>query len=116
MALDLRVSVDPIFEAFGVAATVTRPAPEDTDIDTTVVWESPLTEAMPGAGEFSRQEWRRVMSLRLDEVPTAPRGTIILAPEVKGGTIERWRVEGPDRIVPDLVRVVVVRDPAVPED
>lgn len=99
------------FDTHGVEATVTRPYPDDTPITTRVIWALPTTDPFPVSGEFGRQEARRVMALRRDEVPTVPKHTIVLAPERAGGTIQRWRVEGPDRIEADHARMVVVPDP-----
>lgn len=108
---DARVPLDPLFATFGVPATVTLPA--ETAIETTVVWPPPSTLEMPAPGEFSRREPQRVMALRRDEVPRVPRGTIILAPEQLGAEEQRWRVEGPDQVEVDLVRVFVALDPEV---
>lgn len=109
--LDLRVPTDPIFQAFGVSATVTRPAPDETPITTTVAWMTPQTVDGLIGGSITRREARRIAALRLDEVPTVPRGTLIDAPEELGGEVKRWFVESVDRIEPDLGRYVVVHRP-----
>lgn len=108
---DARVPLDPLFATFGVPATVTPP--NETAIETTVVWPPPSTLEMPAPGEFSRREPQRVMALRRDEVPRLPRGTIVLAPETLGAEVQRWRVDGIDQVEVDLVRVIVVSDPEV---
>lgn len=100
------------FDVLGLPATVTRPYPDDTPIATRVVWVLPATDGMPTGIELQRQEARRVMAIRLEDVPTVPRGTIVEAPEVGGADDQRWRVEGPDRVEADHVRVIVVPDPA----
>jgi hypothetical protein len=108
---DLRVPVDPIFQAFGVPATVTRPHPDDTPITTTIVWGAwPTEDAVDGFG-LQRREPRRVLSIRYDQVPTLPRGSLVDAPEVLGGVTKRWRVDMPERLDPDIGRFVVIPDP-----
>lgn len=103
--------MDPIFSAFGVPATVTRPDPNDTPVATTIVWGSWLTEDALGGSQVQRREPKRVLSVRLDQVPTLPRGSVIEAAEVAGGTSKRWRVDGLERLETDLGRYVVVHDP-----
>lgn len=109
---DARVAVDPIFTAFGVPATITwRPPNDDTALVTTVVWHSWMTEdAIPG-GSVQRREVKRVMAIRLDEVPPLPRGSLCEAAEEAGGAVKRWRVDGLERLESDLARYIVVFDP-----
>jgi hypothetical protein len=97
-----------IAEAFGLPATVTRPAPDDTPIETTVVWVAPLPEEMPVGGTFRRQEPRRIASLPLAEVPTVPRGTVIEAAEAEGLETQTWRVDGIERVEFDHTRAIVL--------
>lgn len=103
--------MDPIFSAFGVPATVTRPAPDDTPIETTVIWSPPDTVESPGGAVFQRADQRRVLTVRRDEVPTVPRGTQVVAAERDGDDIQHWRVDGPMRADADLIQVIVVPDP-----
>ncbi len=99
------------FGVHGMPATVTRPFPDDTPIVTRVVWVLPSTDAVPLGADFQRQDVRRVVALRRDEVPTVPTRTIVVAPETAGGADQRWRVEGPERMEADHGRYVVVLDP-----
>jgi hypothetical protein len=106
---DIRPGLVPMLEAFGVPATVTRPAPNDTPIDTTALWIAPLPQDVPlGGGEFTRQEPRRVLALPLSEVPTVPTKTLIEAPEALGLPTQTWIVDSIDRIEYDHVRVMVL--------
>lgn len=94
-----------------VDATVTRPFPDDTPIETRVIWLAPITGGVPTGLEFQRRDVRRVLAVRRDEVETVPRGTFIEAPEHPGQDDQRWRVDAIDAEFPDHVRVVVVPDP-----
>lgn len=96
------------FDVLGVDATVTRPQPDDVPIATRVIW---LTAATEGFTEMQRREARRVMALRRDDVPTAPLGTLVLAPDPEGGPIRRWRVDGFERFDTATIRVTVVAFP-----
>lgn len=100
------VPISPVFSAFALPATVTRPG--QAPIDTAIVWIQPLTQDFPVGTEFTLREWRRVGALRLDEVPTAPTGTVIVAAEIEGGPLKTWRVDGIEKIEADHVRVVVI--------
>lgn len=95
--------------AFGVPATVTRPAPEDTTpIETTVAWVNATTDALPEGLDLQRAEHIKLMSLSLTDVPTVPRLTVIVAPEIKGGDDKTWQVESEISRQFDEVRVLVV--------
>ena len=93
MALDLRVPMDPLFAAFGVPATVTRPVPEDEPLEATGVWVSEDAMEMPGNSALRRREQIRVMAFRRSEVATIPTGTLVVAPELLGGDERTWRVD-----------------------
>jgi hypothetical protein len=107
---DLRVPLDSALEAFGVPATVTRPAPDDTPIVTTGFWVSPLEETRPYGTDFQRRDPRRVFVLSRTTVPTLPRGTKVLAPEVLDGLVMTWRVDGLDgAVAQDHWRAVLIQ-------
>ena len=108
MADDLRVPLDPIFEALGVPAVVTRPAPDDVPIETTVVWVSPLTLEVPAGTELRRREQRHLGSFMRAEVPTLPRGTVVVAAEVKGGTELAWQVDAILQVDADEYRALLI--------
>lgn len=94
--------------AHGVAATVTRPAPDDTPIDTTAIWQTePNQDAQPFGSDFIKTEPRRVLALPRSDVPTVPRGTLIVAPEATGGANKNWRADGLERTTADTWRVLV---------
>lgn len=104
----MEIPLEPIFAAFGLAADVTTPDAE-SPITTTVVWSSVETDDVPGGSAFQRREPLRVAGLKRSEVPTVPRGTLIVAPEVLGGAVKTWRVDGTDRVDVDMVRVIVMQ-------
>lgn len=111
---DLRELVrDVNFNVHGVPATVTRPYPDDTPIETSVIWLQPITNDVPVGVDFQRREPERVLGIRLDEVPTVPRGSVILAPERVGSVVSRWRVDALASLDADHGRYVVVPYPAV---
>lgn len=108
MALDLRPSLDEPMEAFGLPAVVSVPG-EDA-VETSVLWLPADPTDVPEGAIFGRQEPRKVLALRRDEVPSVPVGTVIEAAEILGGTTKTWTVEGPTVYEPDHVRVMVVQD------
>jgi len=105
---DLRPDFSTARAAFGVPATVTRPAPDDTPIDTEVIWLPPPPTDVPFGLELQRQEPKRILSIPLADVPTVPTGTLIACPEVLAGAVQQWTVDGFDRYEFDAVRVIVV--------
>jgi len=104
LALDLNTG------AFGVAATVTRPFPDDTPIVTRGVWvTAPLEETQPFGTDFKRRDPRRVFAVSKATVPTLPRGTTVIAPLPEGGADKTWRVDGYDReVVQEQHRVILI--------
>lgn len=106
--MDLRPSLDPALSAFGVSVVVTRPDYDDTPIATTGFWLSPLTDDQPVGTDFTRREPRRVLVVPRAAVPTAPRGTLVTAPELEGGASRTWRVDGFQQVAdPDHFRLIV---------
>jgi hypothetical protein len=100
--------VPPLLAVFGLPATVTRPAPDDTPIATTAIW---VTEAMeesrPFGTDFQRREPRRLLALPRADLATLPRGTVIAVPEMSGAASKAWRVDGLDQVDPQFWRVIV---------
>jgi hypothetical protein len=112
--IDLVRNINFANQIGAVDAVVTRPAPDDTPIDTRVIWITTRSEDVPIGAEFTRREPnQRVMALRRDQVPTVPRGTIVLAPEQRGGPILGWRVDSFELQEVDNHRVRVLRAPEV---
>ncbi len=99
---------DTVFGAFSVSGTVTRPAPDDTPITATLVWQTPTTEELFGG---QHREPKRVIVIRRDQVPTVPRGTQIVAPLTPTGTPQPWRVDGLERLEDSIGRYLVIPDP-----
>lgn len=96
-----------IYDAMGVPAVVTRPAPDDTPIQTTLIWVEQSTPDVPG-GAAPRRDPRRVAALRAVDVPTLPRGTRVSAPELQSGPARSWKVDGTDAVTADELRVVLL--------
>lgn len=95
-----------VMRAFGVPATVTRPglAP----ITTTVAWVNDQTDGMPGGMDLQRSEHLKLMAISLSDVPTVPKKTVIVAPEIKGGANKNWQVDSTVGRKFDEVRVLVL--------
>jgi len=92
----------------GVPATVIRPAPENAPIATTVIWVvEPVGDGQPYGTDLRRGDPRLVMAIAKADVPTLPRGTLIEAPDVAGGSNATWLVDGFDRVLADQWRAIV---------
>ena len=93
----------------GVAATVTRPAPDNTPIVTTAIWQTtaPLDEDRAYGTDFQRRQPRRILAIPRSAVATMPRGTVIVAPGQPGGADETWHVDGLEPVQADTWRVIV---------
>lgn len=92
----------------GFDIVVTRPAPDDTPIETRGIWLTPTTDDMPPSSEAGRREAIRILALSLAAVPTVPKGTRIDAPPKAGDADLVWRVDGLAQREADHVRVYVV--------
>lgn len=94
--------------AFGVPATVTRPAPDNAPITTSIAWVNTTTDALPAGIDLQRAEHMKLMSISLIDVPSVPRNTVVVAPEIKGGEDKTWQVESTIARTFDEVRVLVL--------
>lgn len=102
------LALGAMFGAAAVDAVVTRPAPDDTPIQASVLWVTSTTDDAPNGVDFHRREPNEVAAIRKSEVPTMPRRTRIVAERTPGAGAQLWIVE---RVVvdePDLWRVLVV--------
>jgi hypothetical protein len=104
------------FAVLGVPATVVRPAPDNTPIETRCIWVTPgdtqpISEAYPSGGSLQRREPGRIMALPLSDVITLPIGTLITAADQAGADARTWRLDATLYGDPDHRRVYVV-----PED
>lgn len=104
---DFRVPISVSLDAFGVPATVTRPAPDHAPIATRGFWLSPRRDVDPFGSSRPKVAPRRVLVLpRTDvtlrdgslapAVPSLPSGTRIAAPLQLGGAALAWRFDGLD--------------------
>lgn len=108
MALDLRPAFGLMVDAFGLPVVVTRPAPDDTPIETNGIWVAPVTDSVPFGTDFQRRDVRRVIAISRADVPALPHGSKLVAAEQLGDTPRTWKVDGVERLEPDHIRVVVV--------
>src|SRR6185369_6164730 len=85
-----------MFDTIGVDITITRPVPDDTPIAAIGIWmDQPPDESRPIGTDFQRREPRRLMAIiRTASLTSLPRGTVISAPELQGGTPNDWRMDG----------------------
>jgi hypothetical protein len=96
--------------AFGVPATVTRPAPNNTPLLTTGIWMSPTAESEPFGTDFQKLGTRKVFAVpRSAALSSVPRGTIVVAAEMLGAALKTWRVDGyAGPAEPDQLRLFLV--------
>lgn len=96
------------YEAPGPMATpATVTPPESEPVQTAVVWLS-ASRAEPDGARFQHQEQRRMVSIRRDDVPAVPRGTLIASTPPLESDVTLWEVDGMDAVYPDHQRVVVI--------
>lgn len=109
--------MDPFLEAFGLPATVSRLAPDDSPIATAGYWLQPETPTAPFGSDLQRLDNRRVFVLpkrdvwvpRLNMiargVPHAAKGGIVNVAEEEGGTVKNWVIDGYERTESDNLRL-----------
>lgn len=103
----LRASVREIqFAVHGVPAIVT--IPDGDPVETRIIWLTPVPTGIPDGQTFQREEPKRAMAIRRDDVPAVPMGTIIEVTEHNLESPISWSVDSMDRIEPDHFRVLVV--------
>lgn len=69
--------------------------------------DSRIFEVPEGAG-FQRREGSHFMTVTIAAVPTTPRGTVVVAPEVVGGSNKTWRVESSEPAVALGTRILIL--------
>lgn len=109
--VDLVRDINFANQVLSVPVIVTRPSPDDEPIETRGIWLSVQTHEEPDGAPFQRADPYRVLSLRTDEVPTVPTGTIVLAPPKDGDAVVAWRVDGTHSVETDHHRAIVLRAP-----
>jgi hypothetical protein len=104
------LALDITFSNMGVPATVTRPAPDNTPVSTSGIWLEPEDETQPFGTDFQNRGARKVMAFaRTAALANAPRGTVIAAAELAGGTVKNWRVDGYARsVTADEMRLILI--------
>lgn len=102
---DLRPSITLPFAVFGVAATVTVPG--SAAVQTTAIWLTPMAVETNGVLAPTNSP-QPVLALQRSAVPSAPRGTLISAPETEGGTVKAWIVEAVLGETAEEIRVLVI--------
>jgi hypothetical protein len=103
------------FEVYGVPATITRPFPDDTPIESAVIWLTPgltrpFTDPLPLDQRLQRRDVERIVAIRVADVPTVPKGTRIDAAEPIGGVSRAWRVDSVEHVDSEQFRVHVVEE------
>lgn len=97
---------DVNFATHGVLATVT--APGAAPVETRIVWLTPQATDQPPGSSFSRKESLRVVAIRRDEVPEAPRGTQLAVTEPLLAAPSLWKIDSTEELRHDHHRVVVI--------
>jgi hypothetical protein len=110
------LAVELNFDAHGRDATVTRPAPDNAEIETRIVWMTANQDLNPVGlddqrfqPDFQRRDPIRILALKRLDVPTAPRGTIIVTQEWGSTEETTWRIDGVAEKHPDHFKVHVVK-------
>jgi hypothetical protein len=98
------------FQTLGVPLTVT--VGEDDPIVSRGIWLTYQADQLPTSSPLQRSAPRKVMALRRDQVATAPRGTLISAPAMVGGTTQNWVVDGYLEQRDDTHRVILIEGSA----
>lgn len=98
---------DVNFAVLGVDVTVTRPGVY-LPVATRGIWLPPVVDEVPFGHELARREPRRILALPRSDVDSAPRGTVIAAPESPGSVTVTWVVDGlAEAQTPEHLRVIV---------
>lgn len=96
--------------AHGTPVTITVPYGDPVELDA-VIWLTPQTEDVPGDGVFRRKEAQQVIVVPRADVPSLPRGTVVVGAPYAGDTTQRWLVDGIERVEADRVYAVLVPAP-----
>jgi hypothetical protein len=104
--MDVRVPFSVLLAAFGASAVVTLPDAEP--VTATVVWMPPSPDLVPAGLELQAVQVRRVLAIPRATVPSVPRKTTVVVPEIDGGSPRAFMVDAIEREEPDHVCVVLV--------
>jgi hypothetical protein len=107
--MDLRPDLGPIWDAFGLPATLVVPGGQP--ISLRAVWINLQTVEAPIGGEARVAEQRRPLAMRRSEAIYVLRDSRITVAEHEGGAAREWRVDGFGRIDSEIIEVLVVPGP-----
>lgn len=96
------------FDTLGIPVTVTPL--EGSSIETQGIWTPSEFDERPVGKDYSRRDPRRVMALRIADVPDIPRGSLIVASEFDGEDAKNWKVDGIEKTDRDHIRVILVEE------
>ena len=106
--VDLVNSITHAAAATPVSVPIIFKTPSGSPIPTVGNWMDPrIFEAPDGAG-FQRGEGSHFMSVLIADIPSAPRGSVVVAPEVSGGLDKTWSVERSEPIVALGTRILIL--------
>ena len=94
----------------GSVDIVLRPKGRPDVITTKGVWLTTDLVSRPSDADYGRAERRFVMALKRSDAPYVPRESKIEAPEVEGGAIKGWIVDGFEGEEVDQRRVLLIPD------
>lgn len=88
------------FLAQGTPMSVTLP--DEFPVATFVVWDEAIIEDAGRGRQVRRAVW-----LPTSDVPSAPRGTLLVGPEPHGGDDKTWTVDQTIAVEPGKIQVLV---------
>lgn len=106
---DSRPSLAPAFAAFGVDVIIPQAPPTGSLLTVRAIPLSYRQENVLPGTSIAEPGQRMVLAFQRADLDALPRGTLIEAPEISGGTVYTWRVDSVELINAEEVRLIVVR-------